>query len=183
MMSYKSLPINFRELKDGRTVISNMANMYHVLENKTVLNEVFGSFQCKDTRLLNELQQKLFIASDEDFESKVQLTTSAFSKKISRDLKSPRLIMIVPTLRCDHHCSYCQVSRVNADLSGFDLQPSQIPSLIQYITKIEKPPYKIEFQGGEPLLAFDFIQNFYEQFKNEVGKESFNIVIATCIFR
>lgn len=181
MTNYKSLPIKFRELEDGRTVISNLANTYHVLDNKQSLRDVFELGQCSSKKLLNELEQKLFITSDSDFESKVHLTTSAFSKRINKDLTSPRLIMIVPTLRCDHHCSYCQVSRVNADLSGFDLQSSQIPSLINYITKIEKPPYKIEFQGGEPLLAFDFIQTFYEQFEIEVGQENFNIVIATSL--
>jgi len=181
MSSYKNLPINFRELKDGRTVISNLANTYHVLENIHSLKDVFELGKYTDKALQNELEQKLFITSDADFESKVHLTTSAFSKRINRDLKSPRLIMIVPTLRCDHHCTYCQVSRVNADLSGFDLQISQIPSLIEFINKAEKPPYKIEFQGGEPLLAFEFIQVFYEQFESSVGKANFNIVIATSL--
>ena len=169
MTNYKSLPIKFRELEDRSIVISNLANIYHVLDNIQSLRDVFELGQCSDENLLNELEQKLFITSEEDFESKVHLTASAFSKRINKDLTSPRLIMIVPTLRCDHHCSYCQVSRVNADLSGFDLQPSQIPSLINYIKKIEKPPYKIEFQGGSAYLTKKLINSASKGTAQSIG--------------
>lgn len=181
MEDYKQLPINFRRLNDGKTVISNLANIFHVLPNQQCLEDIFLHKTCSDKELLEVLEHKLFISSPDDFESKVQLTTSAFSKGINKDLRSPKLIMVVPTLRCDHHCSYCQVSRVNADQEGFDLSKSHIPSLIKFIQEIEKPPYKIEFQGGEPLLAFSFIQEFYNQLLMAVGAENFSLVIASSL--
>lgn len=181
MNNFKTLPINFRHLDDGRVLVSNLANFYHVLPNKDALYSIFVESQCNDKELLNDLEQRLFISSTEDFETKAQLTSAAFSKNINKDLNSPRLIMIVPTLRCDHHCSYCQVSRVNIKRSGFDLDIKKIPELINFITRIEKPPYKIEFQGGEALIAFDFIKQFYTQFNSLVDETLFECVITTSL--
>ena len=181
MSTYKILPLNFKQLDDGKVVISNLTNTYSTLPSIDVLEDIFIKHNCTEKLLLTELEQKLFISSIDDFESKAQLTSAAFSKRINKDLKSPRLIMIVPTLRCDHHCSYCQVSRVNSDLSGFDLSLTSIPALINFIKSIETPPYKIEMQGGEPLLAFDFIKEFYKQFAQSVGEKNFTLVIATSL--
>ncbi|UTP72755.1 His-Xaa-Ser system radical SAM maturase HxsB [Alteromonas sp. LMIT006] len=181
MATYKILPTNFRELQNGKVLLSNLANHYQVLNNKKELQECFIHESSQDIDLLNKLEQKLFISSPKDFESKVLLTASALAKNINRDLKSHRLIMIVPTLRCDHHCSYCQVSRVNSDLKGYDLEIESIPNIIRWILKVERAPYKIEFQGGEPLLAFDFIRDFYEKFSESVGIDNFSIVITSSL--
>lgn len=181
MTDYSLLPFNFRLLPDDQVLISNLANMYHILPAKADLENLIKDTGNLDDNVIGKLEQKLFLSSQDDFETKVQLTASAFTKRINKDLSSPRLIMIVPTLRCDHHCSYCQVSRVNQDLSGFDLPISSIPALINFIQKIESPPYKIEFQGGEPLLSFKFIQEFYNQMLLEVEPDDFTIIIATSL--
>jgi len=181
MTNYSPLPFNFKLLSDESVVISNLANMYHVLPNKKDLENLISDIGSLDADAVDKLEQKLFLSTQDDFEAKVQLTASSFTKRIHKDLSSPRLIMIVPTLRCDHHCSYCQVSRVNQNLDGFDLPLSSIPALISFIKKVESPPYKIEFQGGEPLLAFEFIQEFYNQMELAVDKEDFTVVIATSL--
>jgi His-Xaa-Ser system radical SAM maturase HxsB len=178
---FRLLPIHFRRLENGKVVISNVANFYHILPRESDLKTLIDNPSKLEGELIKELEQKLFISKTEDFEAKLQLTTSGFSKRINKDLSSPRLIMIVPTLRCDHHCTYCQVSRVNQDVDGFDLPLSSIPALIRFIKQIESPPYKIEFQGGEPLLAFDFIIEFYEQMKQVASETDFSIVIATSL--
>ncbi|MCG9760864.1 His-Xaa-Ser system radical SAM maturase HxsB [Pseudoalteromonas sp. Isolate6] len=171
--------MHFRELDSGQVLISNLVNNYFLLESKNdLISLVKGSVP---KSLSKPLEQGLFISSESDFESKVKLTASAFSKNLNRDLQGQRLIMIVPTLRCDHSCTYCQVSRANLNDKGFDLPLSLIPNLIEFILKVETPPYKIEFQGGEPLLALDFIKMFYEQFAEKVSEDNFSIVIATSL--
>jgi len=181
MASYSLLPFNFRQLKDDSVLISNLSNIYHILPNQNDLKKLINNISDLDPESIKILERKLFISTTDDFEAKVQLTTSSFTKNIHKDLSSPRLIMIVPTLRCDHHCTYCQVSRVNQDVDGFDLPLSSIPSLIDFIRKIESPPYKIEFQGGEPLLAFEFIKEFYKQMQEAVFVDEFSFVIATSL--
>jgi His-Xaa-Ser system radical SAM maturase HxsB len=181
MSDYSLLPFNFRQLKDDSVLISNLANIYHVLPSNFDLNKLVNNPTSLDSESIKSLESKLFISTSEDFDTKAQLTASSFTKSIHKDLSSPRLIMIVPTLRCDHHCTYCQVSRVNQDVDGFDLPLSAIPSLIKFIRKIELPPYKIEFQGGEPLLAFEFIKEFYKQMEQEITMDDFSVVIATSL--
>ncbi len=89
--------------------------------------------------------------------------------------------MIVPTLRCDHTCKYCQVSRASVNASGYDLDPDLIPHIISTIKKLSIPPYKIEIQGGEPLLRFDLIQSIYEQCTETLGSSDFEMVIASSL--
>ena len=181
MRTYKPLPIQYRTLKNGKVIVSNLANFYHSLPNIQSLKSYFIDHDIPDKSEVKLLKDKLFISEPEDFQSKAQLTASAFNRRLSRDLKSQRLIMIVPTLRCDHHCSYCQVSRVNIDSDGYDLSINSISDIIRWIQKVENPPYKIEFQGGEPLIAFEFIQEFYKQFTKSVGENNFSIVITTSL--
>src|SRR3546814_10355610 len=45
-------------------------------------------------------------------------------------------LILVPTLRCNLSCSYCQVSRVNADRSGFDWRSEEHTSELQSLMRI-----------------------------------------------
>lgn len=66
-------------------------------------------------------------------------------------------LILVPTLRCNLSCSYCQVSRVNVDQSGFDWSAETLASILTLIDNLETTAIKIEFQGGEPSLRPDLI--------------------------
>ena len=88
---------------------------------------------------------------------------------------------MIPTLRCDHECNYCQVSRVASNKSGYDLSNDDIPKVISKILKYGKEPFKIEFQGGEPLLRKDFIKEFIAQWKSSAANVKAEFVIATSL--
>ncbi|MCV5675756.1 His-Xaa-Ser system radical SAM maturase HxsB, partial [Escherichia coli] len=68
---------------------------------------------------------------------------------------------------------------VNA--SGYDLNPELIPDIISAIKKLSTPPYKIEIQGGEPLLRFDLIQSIYDQCAETLGRTNFEMVVASSL--
>ena len=65
--------------------------------------------------------------------------------------------MIIPTLRCDLKCSYCQVSRVDKDLKGYDWDDEILNSFFKFVENYGSNNIKIEFQGGEPTLRLDII--------------------------
>lgn len=67
-------------------------------------------------------------------------------------------LILVPTLRCNLSCSYCQVSRVNDDAVGFDWSPEVENGVLKLIDNMEGDSPKIEFQGGEPLLRLDILK-------------------------
>lgn len=68
-------------------------------------------------------------------------------------------LILVPTLRCNLSCSYCQVSRVGEDTNGYDWTDETLGDVIEFIDALDGSEIKIEFQGGEPTLRLDIISN------------------------
>jgi uncharacterized protein len=68
-------------------------------------------------------------------------------------LREPtRLHIFVVTLRCEHSCPYCQVSRQSTDRSKFDMSDETAEHALDIAFQSPSKRIKIEFQGGEPLL-------------------------------
>jgi uncharacterized protein len=68
------------------------------------------------------------------------------------------LHIFVVTLRCEHSCPYCQVSRQSTDRSRFDMSDETARDALQIAFESPSKRVKIEFQGGEPLLNFALIK-------------------------
>src|SRR5262249_15704638 len=68
------------------------------------------------------------------------------------------LHMFVVTLRCEHSCPYCQVSRQSTDRSRFDMSEETAERALNIALDSPGHHIKIEFQGGEPLLNFTLIE-------------------------
>ncbi len=67
------------------------------------------------------------------------------------------LHIFVVTLRCEHSCPYCQVSRQSTDRSRFDMSQDTARKALDIAFDSPSGRIKIEFQGGEPLLNFPLI--------------------------
>jgi His-Xaa-Ser system radical SAM maturase HxsB len=72
-------------------------------------------------------------------------------------------LILVPTLRCNLSCTYCQVSRVGEQQIGFDWSEETLAAVLSRLDEIEAPHIKIEFQGGEPTLRPDLIETVIER--------------------
>lgn len=69
---------------------------------------------------------------------------------------APSLHIFVLTLRCDHSCVYCQVSRQNVGASSrFDMSAETAAQAVERIFESPSRDLTVEFQGGEPALAFE----------------------------
>ncbi|MEY8199679.1 MAG: His-Xaa-Ser system radical SAM maturase HxsB [Colwellia sp.] len=178
-MTYSLLPFNFERINNVTTLISNTSGSYHFIDDIETLIE---SPEKLPHKTLNELTSKGFISSSKEQSISFQkLHASALSKRISEALSRPYLFMIIPTLRCDHKCNYCQVSRVSENKSGYDLPMDSIDNSIKTIRKYGRAPFKIEFQGGEPLLRMDFIMEFITKWEELYPNEKVDFVIATSL--
>lgn len=95
----------------------------------------------------------------------------------------PALHIVVVTLRCDHTCVYCQVSRQSQSNTQFDLSDAHAAAVIDRIFESKSQHLKIEFQGGEPLLAFDRIRAMVEsiQRRNIVEQRNIEFVITSTL--
>ncbi|AXB78931.1 His-Xaa-Ser system radical SAM maturase HxsB [Novosphingobium sp. P6W] len=72
-------------------------------------------------------------------------------------------LIVVPTLRCNLNCSYCQVSRAGLNQQGFDWNDETLASVCKIIDDLGTDSIKIEFQGGEPTLRPDLIRAVMER--------------------
>jgi His-Xaa-Ser system radical SAM maturase HxsB len=74
-------------------------------------------------------------------------------------LRAPTpLHLFVVTLRCEHSCPYCQVSRQSADRDQFDMTEETARRGLDIALDSPSPSIKLEFQGGEPLMNFPLIE-------------------------
>ncbi|HBQ3330765.1 TPA: 4Fe-4S cluster-binding domain-containing protein, partial [Klebsiella pneumoniae] len=172
------MPFNFDRLPNGQVFISNLAGFHHFIDEQELLDLSDEQISAEQS---NALESKLFITNESSSAIAPYALSSAFAKRLMNELAIRPIFMIVPTLRCDHTCKYCQVSRASVNASGYDLDPALIPDIISTIKKLSTPPYKIEIQGGEPLLRFDLIQSIYEQCAETLGSTDFEMVVASSL--
>lgn len=174
-----SLPFNLEKISDRNYLITNYAGFYSFISDCELNNLIsFGSVTIDKK---SELESKLFVSSEDGFSIASALLTSALTKKTKAAMSFNPIYMIVPTLRCDHTCKYCQVSRASAKANGYDLEGESISDYFNLIKKLSNPPYKIEIQGGEPLIRYDLVKEIYVQALAKLGDGNFQIVITSSL--
>jgi len=87
------------------------------------------------------------------------LEEAAYATRKSFALEGPSLHIFVVTLRCDHSCQYCQVSRASVNATGFDMSPEDAALAVERTFDSPSQNLTIEFQGGEPALRFDLVRH------------------------
>ena len=87
----------------------------------------------------------------------VRRTRKAFLRE------DPSLHIFVVTLRCDHSCQYCQVSRASLNARGKDMSWEDAQHAIARVCESAAPAITVEFQGGEPALRFDLVRTIVEE--------------------
>jgi His-Xaa-Ser system radical SAM maturase HxsB len=101
-----------------------------------------------------------------------------FSYRWAQRLHRPQgldYVILVPTLRCNLACGYCQVSRVNEGASGFDWTDDTLDKVLQFLGGMDPASAKIEFQGGEPLLRLDLLQRVRDFARNKFAAVTFTV--------
>jgi len=176
----KLLPFSFDQLPSGSYFLSNMAGFHTFLKPEYLFELIdFGETSCHEENA--RLESKFITSSEINYDVAQGVLCSSLAKKTLSELQFSPIFMIVPTLRCDHTCTYCQVSRAPENADGYDLNPESIPKILETIKSLASAPYKIEIQGGEPLLRFDLVKQLYEEAVAQLGKGNFEFVIATSL--
>lgn len=176
---YRLLPFRFIQLEGNDYVVSNMAGEFVVLD-RAKLDEFAKCELTPHDPVYSELKAKHFLL-DEDSSSAVDLLTVKLRTKFAPLANFTALHMFVTTLRCDHSCPYCQVSRANNDRQEFDMSRETALKSIELAFRSPSPVLKFEFQGGESLLNLDVIRFIIEEVKKRNSHENRDLqfVIAT----
>lgn len=86
-------------------------------------------------------------------------------------LDGPALHIFVVTLRCDHACGYCQVSRAAEGAAGFDMSWEDARAAIDRVFEAPTQALTVEFQGGEPALRFDLVERIVLEIERRNAEE------------
>ncbi len=176
---YKLLPFNFTELAADEYVLTNLVGEHLLLQRKT-LNQLVRHQLHSNDPAFNELKSKHFIL-DKGSNVALDLLALKTRTKYQQLPEFTSLHMFVVTLRCEHSCPYCQVSRQSDDRLTFDMSPETAEKAVEMVFKSPSKTIKIEFQGGEPLLNFERIVQIVSSalIRNETEKRQLQFVIAT----
>ena len=178
-----NLPFLFRRIpKTNLTVTTGYNGAFCLLgEESNIEDLIRNNHERLPKNKINELEAKSLVSTQSEYRLKASLQASSLASQIYRSLAKPSLFMIVPTLRCDHDCKYCQVSRAPINAEGKDLSAKNIDKVLSLIESTSDDDLKIEFQGGEPLLNFKFIKEFISKAKVKLKEKNVSYVICTTL--
>lgn len=177
--SYKLLPFRFSEFDDSSYLLTNQVGEYVRLSRSDIERLVNRELSSEDS-LYQDLKGKHFLF-DADSTVALDLLGLKARTKLHGLSNFTALHMMVVTLRCEHSCPYCQVSRQSEDRSAYDMSVETANNALALIFRSPSPVIKIEFQGGEPLLNFELVRHIVLEAKriNLEAARDLEFVIAT----
>lgn len=151
-----------------RVLVSNDFGDYAVLDADMHAQLLDGRLDATGERY-RDLEARSLL-SDHGPEAWTDLERAAHATRKAFLLEGPSLHIFVVTLRCDHSCQYCQVSRAGVGAAGFDMSSDDAAAAVDRMFESPSPDLTIEFQGGEPALRFDLVREIVglAQQRNEI---------------
>lgn len=185
-MSYTILPLRFMRWSPSEVFLTNEVGEYVFLSNEDFDAFVQGRLERQSSNdqvpvdTFTELETKHFLCTDQ-LDNVLAMMATKYRSKKSFLQGFTQLHMIVPTLRCNSSCIYCQVSRKRLTDERFDMTEKTADNVIKTIFSGPSPIIKIEFQGGDPAANFKLVQYLIEKAKlvNILKKRVLDFVICT----
>ena len=106
--NYKLLPFKFNKFESGYILVNMVGEFLKIQEQD--LKKIIDKKVLKDEDLYSKLISKHFIIDDESDISK-ELLSIKLKTRYKRLDDLTGLHIFVVSLRCEHSCPYCQVSR------------------------------------------------------------------------
>ncbi len=166
------LPFRFARHGSDNFLVSNMVGDFVSLTGDELVRLV-------DLRLapgdgLYEKAYQNHLISRQGQKAQQQILAMRLRSRMAFLRQPSQLHIFVVSLRCEHSCPYCQVSRQSTDKSRYDMSESTANQALKIALESPSSRIKIEFQGGEPLLNFPLIEKIVHVAKSEgarIGKK------------
>jgi uncharacterized protein len=154
------LPLRFERLEDDRFAVANLAGELLLLTGQD-LERIASLDLAPGDGLYERAFEKLLVAGKGQ-QAPLQLLALRLRSRMAYLRQPTPLHIFVVTLRCEHSCPYCQVSRQSTDRRRFDMSEETAMRALEVALSAPAPAIKIEFQGGEPLLNFALVRKITE---------------------
>jgi His-Xaa-Ser system radical SAM maturase HxsB len=150
------LPLRFERLGTERFLVANVVGDLLLLTRQELERVVSLDIKPGDG-LYERAFEKLLVAGKGQ-RSQLQLLALRLRSRMAFLREPTALHLFVVTLRCEHSCPYCQVSRRSIDRDRFDMSEDLALRGVGVALSAPAPHMKFEFQGGEPLLNFGLVR-------------------------
>jgi His-Xaa-Ser system radical SAM maturase HxsB len=156
MNPYLILPFHHKRFPDSYLLLVNEVGEYYFIKSEDFERFINYSLSKEETLFL-DLKSKHFL-TDTNIELPVRLLATKYRTKRGFLKNFTSLHMMVITVRCNHRCSYCQVSSKEPDAYKWDMNKETAQKIVDTIFMSPSPEIKIEFQGGEPLINWEVVK-------------------------
>jgi His-Xaa-Ser system radical SAM maturase HxsB len=175
---YSLLPFRFLRLDQERELLVSDVGEYAIVPRGTAVDLVNHRLDPKSS-LFKTLKAKQLLY---DNNSALLLDVLATKYRTKKSFLNgfAKLHIFVVTLRCDHSCHYCQVSRQTTDKTLYDMSPKMVDAGLKLMMRFPARDLTLEFQGGEPLLAFETIKYAVARAKALAAQHAKNLNIVIC---
>ena len=146
-------PLKFRPQPDGHLLFADDAGGFFRADDRFLSRYAHGRLTPGDERFL--LDEGHAFRDEEDLAHAAFAVRWAKRQCARRDLS---YVILIPTLRCNLSCVYCQVSRAAENARGYDWDTGTLAHVLRFLDELETEEIKVEFQGGEPLLRIDLLE-------------------------
>ena len=146
-------PLRFRILNDNRIIVADESGAYFLADYNFIERYVRDALTPQERQFLRE--------KGHAYERVGDLAHTGFLTRWARRQHvsdGPAYIVLVPTLRCDLRCTYCQVTPAPLTARGFDWSDETLEKTLEFLDRLPSDEIQIEFQGGEPFLRLDILQ-------------------------
>jgi His-Xaa-Ser system radical SAM maturase HxsB len=180
---YQIMPFRFIRIPGvtNRILVTSEVGEYIFVSEEEFTNMAKGCLQ-SSLPIYKDLLAKHIIYEGTG-EATLRMVEAKYRTKKSFLNGGAALHIFVVSLRCDHSCHYCQVSRQSPDKSKFDMSPEIASASIDRLFDSPSDALTIEFQGGEPLLAFPIIRMITEEIikRNKEENRSISFTLTSTL--
>ncbi|MDO1583609.1 His-Xaa-Ser system radical SAM maturase HxsB [Rhizobium oryzicola] len=162
------VPLKFRPMADDGFLFCDDAGGFFKSDEGYLERYATDALTFEDYRFLT--------SNGHAFDEGNHVARHAFRYRWARRFHIPselNYVILVPTLRCNLSCAYCQVSRVNENTPGHDWSNETLAAVIAWLESLSTKEIKIEFQGGEPLLRLDLLEKVRSFVRSRFEHSSF----------
>lgn len=180
---YKLLPFRFHRIDKQTEILVNECGEFLLAPSGTTERIVRRELQPAND-LYSDLKAKHFIY-DNSSSPLLDVLATKYRTKFDFVRGSTKLHIFVVTLRCDHTCHYCQVSRQQVSKGEFDMRPGVADAAVDMMLSSPSEHLTMELQGGEPLLAFEIIKPMVSRAKlgaEKLGKQLEIVITSNLVF-
>lgn len=176
---YQLLPFRFARCSKDQELLVNEAGEFMFVPAGTVTRMVYRNLE-STSELYKSLKSKQFIFDDRSSPHLDLLATKVRTKHAFLE-GGTKLHIFVVTLRCDHSCHYCQVSRQTANRTQYDMSTATADRAVAMMMESPGSDLTLELQGGESTLAFETVIYIVQKARAlaTVRKKNLTVVLTT----